>query len=84
MFDGIIGLSNEDLVAGPLVMNYIYQGGYISKNIFDIQPAILFNQKSYMTIGGTNQEYNIEEIYPHIIGGTLHWEFQILSASFGN
>jgi hypothetical protein len=37
-----------------------------------------------MTIGGTNQEYNIEEIYPHIIGGTLHWEFQILSASFGN
>ena len=35
-YDGLIGFSNEDAVAGPLTMNAFYKSGIITKNVFDI------------------------------------------------
>ena len=34
--DGLIGFANEDGFEGPLMMNYLYQAGFIDKKVFAI------------------------------------------------
>ena len=86
LISGLIGLSPENDVSGPLFVTALHRQGQIPKNQFSVMLTFNLQQESYLTFGGlpeflANQDL---DFVCHRIAGDFHWQLKMLGMKVGD